>query len=151
MSEVLCTRRQPGLKELVAMCVGIVNAECQKGSLIRGFIDNSVAWSCLAVHKSNRHRLKLKLSPSGSIMHEKLILNGATNISCNELMKVLADYLRANDLALEIVLVSSSQNFAADGLHLGLPPLAYQQVTYLVISLCWNGLNCNKISCLGRG
>jgi hypothetical protein len=45
-------------KELVAFITAVVSADCPQGSLIRGFIDNSNAWSCLALHRSSNHHLK---------------------------------------------------------------------------------------------
>jgi hypothetical protein len=36
------------------------------------------------------------------------------NVSANEIMKVLHHYLLANDLALEIILVTSAQNLMAE-------------------------------------
>ena len=46
------------IKELAAFICGVISSNCPQGSLVRGFIDNSVAWSCLALHKSNNHSLK---------------------------------------------------------------------------------------------
>ena len=44
-------------KELIAFITAVVTAKCPRGSLVRGFVDNSNCWSCLALQKSNKQRL----------------------------------------------------------------------------------------------
>lgn len=72
-------------KELATFIVAVMQMKIPRGRLVRGFIDNSTAWWALVLHKSH-------------------------NIALNELMRVFDDFLRDNDIILEMVLISSEQN-----------------------------------------